>query len=305
MTVQSISNLVQNKSLLSDINATKTKLAKGQKQISSGRSVENYLDLINSGSVIGEINLEDRISLINSYITSNNVVSNRLDATDLSLENIINELTNFRNAIMQRRSAVGTMDEIKSVINEIGRATLANIRDYLNIQYEGQYMFAGGRVNVEPVDNIVLQTNILNGEVTANYYRGDAINRTAGVSDSLTIEYSLKADDESFQKGIGSINRIITSADDADVEAALGLVNEAISGIVNLRSKVGNSMRQVDSANEVHESTKSYFTAALSDLVSAKVDEVMIKISNDTAILYGSYQVFSILSKLNLADYLR
>ncbi|MBN9543744.1 MAG: hypothetical protein J0G32_08155 [Alphaproteobacteria bacterium] len=303
--VDSISNLALQKSLIKDINDTKKSVATLQKQISSGRAVDTYLDLTETGRVEGVINLESKINDLDSYITNNNIVTGRLRATDIAMSSIIDNLMDYRAVMVKRRSAVGNQDEMKITVREVGKSLLGIIRDNLNTRYEGQFLFSGARIDQEAVGDIVNNTNYLHNEVTANYYLGDAVTRTVRASDSLVVSYGIKADDLGFQKAIAAIHIVMAAETEEQVEEAFDMMSEAISAVINIRNNVGNAMTQVTQTMDIQETVQTYFTTTLSDLTATKIEEASIKLSNDMAVLMGAFQSFSMVSKLNLTDYLR
>ncbi|MBN8827863.1 MAG: hypothetical protein J0H68_04075 [Sphingobacteriia bacterium] len=305
MTATAISNLVMHKSLMDHMRETRKNVARTQEQISSGRAVETYEELASTGRTEGIINMESKLSQINSYLDNNQIITGRLQATDTSLENIINSLFEFRSVLVKRRSALGSSPEIVTTINQVGKTTLSIMRDNLNLRYDGQYMFAGAKVDVQPVNNIVDQTNILNGEVTSNYYNGDGVTRSTKVSDSLTVNYGVRANEAGFQKAIGAINLTLKAVDDNNLSDAYELLDDAIKDIVNVRNNVRNSMSQIENVSEIFESTRVYFTQSIGEVINTNIPEASVTLANDMARLMGTYQTFSQVSRLNLMDYLK
>lgn len=303
--VDSVSNIIMQKNFLRNMNNSKNEISRLQQQIGSGRAVDTYLDLTDTGRVEGVINLESKVNDIETYIKNNNIVSGRVDASDLALKTIVDKLNEYRSVMVQRRSAVGSQEEIRATVKQLGRTTLSIMRENLNTRYEGQFIFAGARIDQEPVDDIVNVSNYLNGEITSNYYRGDAVTRTSRASDSLIVDYGIKADEQGFQKAISAIHIIMDAESDESVVLAFDMMNEAISEVINIRNKIQNSATQISLSSEIHESVLTYFTKTLSDLTATKIEEASVMLANDTTILMGAFQAFSIVSHLNLAEYLR
>lgn len=305
MAVESLSNMMLHKSLMNDINAAKKSVATAQKQISSGRAIDSYLELSSTGRVEGAINLESRIADYTSYIRNNDVISARIEATDIALKTIMDNLYEYRAVAVKRRSAVGSLEEIRKTIGDLGKSVLGVIRDNLNTRYEGQFLFSGARIEQEPVADIVNNSNYLNGEYTSNYYLGDDITRSARVNDSLVVEYGVKANHESFQKAIAAIHILIETDNDQDAALAYDMLDESLGEMINLRANVKNAATQVAASSDIQRMTKLYFEETLSELTATKIEEVSVRLANDMTILMGTYQAFAHVSRLNLADYLK
>ncbi len=280
-------------------------VATNEKQIHSGKKTEKFTDLGKEGTLQYMMALESKRTELQSSIESNNAVIDRMSAIYISLRQIIEVAGAFRASLA---SAQSLPNFEKMELNSLSRNNLATIRDNLNSSYAGRYLFAGSRIKSPPVGKIDTQTNILQGQHTANYYSGDNVVAVANVNVNLQIEYGITANDPAFINLISAHHIAIEARDKRDlslINAAFEKINAAISGLTELQAKLGNNMRTIESVTEQYQSLNEYATNSLAKIVNADPLQTSIDLNNNIVALQASFKSYASTQDLSLVNYLK
>ncbi len=125
-------------------------------------------------------------------------------------------------------------------------AKLTLLQAALNTSSYGRYLFSGSRTTIQPVIDIVNNTNVVDGNVTANYYQGDDFDSAIYI-DANTFPYGVRANDDGFQKLIAGLH-ILKNSQKADgsfdkdiVARGESLINEAFPLVSSMIERVGRA----------------------------------------------------------------
>lgn len=293
--LQNLRNITDRFSSLNDLN----------RQISSGLKADSFVDL--NGVVEQVSSFESRIARNENFITNNTIISTRLDATNESVSQLQEIAGEFRNLLINTTS----QSEAGNLAQD-SNATISRILDQLNIEIAGRFIFSGSRTDTQPVANP--PTALVPGEVDSSYYQGNSDVLTARISDSAEINYGVPANDEAFQNLIAAVNAGIAAGEAADAGNAverdrlrgvgIDLINEAITGLGNVRSSVNSNIITVDDAISRVERTNLIFQEALSAETDTDITAATIQLSADETVLQASFAAFSRISSLSLVDFL-
>lgn len=145
----STSTLVMSTSLANSILNMQTKLAQAQKEMSTG----NVADLGDSlGSSVGlDYSYGASNSLLSTILSTNNLVTSRLDLTQSSLSNISTDAGSLQTALVQAQNGEGSA---ATIVSEAENA-LQSLTSSLNVSVGGTYIFAGINSGVAPVENYI------------------------------------------------------------------------------------------------------------------------------------------------------
>lgn len=157
-----ISSLAANTSLVNQLLRTQSRLFNTEVQIASGKISQDYQGIaIDSRRLI---NLENTRDSLRQFIKNNDRVDIRLKIASTAIDGI-QELINDFSRNLNNFAIGGTKDKIRvQSIQEDALRTLKSIEDLLNTEIGGRFLFAGARVNTEPV-NFGL-TNLANFQAT-------------------------------------------------------------------------------------------------------------------------------------------
>lgn len=299
-----VSTLSVTQSNLRDILSVQSNLATIQKQISSGKTSQSFEQLSEDGKIERIIGLETKLQKVENYLTGNTSTFDRMQAMNLSIEKIQGAASRLRDTIVSRRSSNG--DAVP--LDLVSKAELNVVKDNLNVNFAGRYLFAGSQTRNAPVGDIVKDTNYLNGAPTSNYYSGDNVVLTVRANDTLELSYGVTANESGFEKLIAAMHVAIdghANDDDAKLQNALRLVGESLDEMSDTRARLNNNMNSLTQANENHEDFKLYLNDVVGQVTETDIAEAAIKASTNETILQATFQTFARLSRLTLSEYLR
>ena len=145
-----ISSLASNNQLIEILLTTQRRLQNTQIQLSSGKRSQTY-DGIKLGSE-RMVNLENTQGALEKFITNNDTTALQMDVMDIAIEAMRQTIRDFKSSL-GNLSASGTANEgqVKDIQDGAIRS-LANMEEFLDTKVNGQFLFAGGRNNIRPVN---------------------------------------------------------------------------------------------------------------------------------------------------------
>lgn len=299
--VDRISTASLHKQNLASINDVFGELATLNKQISTGRKADNFVDL--NGKVELVSGLESKLNKIDTYVSNNSVIVTRLEIMNNSISQLQDIARDFSSNLVLRRSAVG---QAGFDFQQEANAALDKVIDALNVDVAGRYLFSGSRTNVEPVSRPIPEL-ATDGQIDNSYYQGNSDVLSTRVSDSSEVKYGVTADELGFQQLIAAIKTAINadaSSSSAGLDAAVNLVNASVESLASTRAKVNANTVIIRDTSTQHEQVKLVFSEALANEVDTDIAEASIKIASNETILQATYSTFARLSNLRLSDFL-
>ncbi|MFV9875487.1 MAG: hypothetical protein AB8U25_02745 [Rickettsiales endosymbiont of Dermacentor nuttalli] len=304
MSIDSIgSNFVMQNMIQNFINLQNDYIQK-QLAVSSTKQSNNYAQLADKDQSNILIELQNNINKFTDYNDNNATIMKKLNTMHKALSNI-QTIAQTTKALLTRRESFNAP---AIHLEEDLRSSLALIMDNLNTTLGDEHLFAGGRTNITPVNDIVYTSNIIGDKLSANYYSGDDFTLQIQASDSLNIQYGIKANDPAFQTLIGALHTAIQGdkEDDRAIRrSASDMLDKATQDVNNLISTLGNQMRNLDNISKTNTDINFYYNQIVNGIVYTDIPSTMIEINNDLTALISSYSLLNKYSHLSLADYLR
>jgi flagellar hook-associated protein 3 FlgL len=301
MAINRVSTYAQHQKLMFNLNSTQGRLADLQNQLASGKKAETFDGL--NGRVEFVTSLENKKRAADQYIESNTVILTRLKTMDVAVNNVQDIVSDLRDTIAQARSPYITEDQV--FIQQL-ESMLKNLSNQLNTNIGGRYLFAGTKTDLPPVvDNI--QAPESSGTPDDSYYRGDNYDFNARINDHFDMTYGVRANNEAFQNIVASIYKAIEGLqkrDFSELEEAYRISDVALEKVSAIQTTINNNIVTVQDANEEHDTLSGYWKSVASQETDTDMVEVSTQVAIDQAILQASYQAFSRISGLKLADYL-
>ena len=310
-----IANLAQNYLMRSVIHNTQSRLADAQLQISTGQKSQDYAGIADASSRL--VTLESSGRRIDQFLNDNSFVNLRLDTMLNSIDKIKNTLNDVQGLLRDILEDGGLPVGIDK--DEIIETKFSEVRDFLNVQINGRYLFAGSKTDTKPVvvsDLSVAAANsgAPNYTTTAEpsfYYQGDDVVQKARIADGVVISYGVTAENPAFEKVIRAM-RIIRSADLsggdpnylAKIQDAMNIVTQADSSLRDLELNLGTKQQQLARTNEQHTNVKTFFDTIIGELESADTYDAVARLNADQVMLEASYKTVVRLSEMTLTNFL-
>lgn len=304
--IERLTTIAVHQKAVNDITRTQSELLRLQQQITSGRKANSFAEL---GSEINTtLDLEASIKATDKFIGSNKAVLTRLKTMDVAVsqaEEIAAELA--QQLVLEQGTSGATLN-----ITEFARSALDRISDSLNTSIGGRFLFSGSKTNIAPIAENGLDTsNIINNQATTNYYQGDDTTFSVKATQQLDVEYGIKANDPAFRDLIGALNFAIRAeasggtSNPTDLATAVDLVNQAVSGLANVRNKINTDIVTLNNVNDQHERVKLNLEEIFNETVATDIVGATIELQFNDAVLTATMQTFAQISRLSLADFLR
>jgi flagellar hook-associated protein 3 FlgL len=280
-----------------------TELANLQNKISTGNAFNSFIELRKENQIESVFSFNSKLRKLDDFMRNNKLIENRLNAMESAVGQILEVASDMRSNLTLRRSPVG----LSMKLAQIAKAALAAVSDQLNLEFESRYLFSGSRTSAVPVGDIVNNSNTYDDLVTANYYKGDNNKMMAHVSDSLTLDYGVRANEEGFQELIASLHYMIKgdiTNDDTKLNKAFELLDGGIDKIVQIKSNIGNNLKAIGMINDQYDADKLYLEQIRGEIVSTDIAKTTTLLYANQANLQASYSTFSRLTQLSLNQYL-
>lgn len=301
---QQISTLSMHNNIIENINSIQSNIIKSQLQISQKNKIVSYSELSENNDLENYNNLTFKRGELKDYKNNNKVILTRLMTTDQSVNSIITIASEAKSTITLMQNPLNKNIQL----SQLAKTYLTSIADNLNIKFEGRYLFAGTNTNIKPIKDLSINSNLINNQITANYYQGNNNDLSVNLSSELTINYNIKGNDPAFKKLIGALNKIIIAdqfKDQSMIKEANNLLDETINSLIQMQLKIGNNIKSVENLQDQYEEADRYLAQNLADYEGIDLLQVTDKLNKDIAALQASYMAVGKISRLSLTEYLR
>ncbi|WP_409561319.1 flagellar hook-associated family protein [Hyphomicrobium sp. B1] len=122
-------------------------LVDAQKELATGRHADVGVTL---GATTGvSISMRQDMDQIQAIQGSNNLVLNRLSASQSALDTLAKSTSNFLSSLITAQTAATSQD----TLIQSAKAGMQTLQDQLNASLDGQYLFAGINSDVQPMED--------------------------------------------------------------------------------------------------------------------------------------------------------
>jgi flagellar hook-associated protein 3 FlgL len=282
---------------------TQAVMANVQVQESSGLKSEDFGGY---GSDAGRvINLQVSVTRAQSYIDAATLADSKVQVMYSAVGSMTNIITQLRSQLSA--ATTGSSTATASVVNS-AQQMLAQMGSLLNTQYNGEYVFSGGRTTTAPADLSSFSTGA--GSVSTSdtsYYKGDDETASVRVSDDQTVSYGVTADNSAFEQVMRVLKFVANSSSlsSTDITQALNLASNALDATSTVQAKVSSAASQIQTASSSQSDYQSFAQTLGTDLTGVDVAAVTAQLSTYQAQLTASYSAIAKIQSLNLANYLK
>ncbi|WP_380874030.1 hypothetical protein ACFB49_45360 [Sphingomonas sp. DBB INV C78] len=209
----------------------------------------------------------------------------------------------------QLLTAVGTGDG--PGLQEAIEAAFTDFRNAMNAREGGLPLFAGAQTDTDPLKPQTLADTI--GLDPADAFANDQVRLSARVGDGIDVEYGVVASDvgpdliRAFRTlaEAGPIGEKPTDAQKLAMRQAIGELDAGVTDLRAVNGEVGRKQNQIETMGVRAEDRALLLEEVIGSVEDADLGQVAIDIAQRKSILEASYSVFSQLSGLSLANFLR
>jgi flagellar hook-associated protein 3 FlgL len=263
--------------LVSALNDTQVREQQLSNQLASGVRINSLSD--DPVSAGRNVLLLNQIQRDDAFTQSSSLVTGKLQVADSALGSVVSQLNQAISLATSACNGTKNPSDLKAIGNQLA-GILAEVESLANSNYQGQYIFAGGKTNAQPFttdssispavtsyggngDVIYLETP--NGQKIQMNVPGDQIflgpKSVFGVLNSLVAQFSS-----------GTVDQTEAQQDTSDLSAALNYVSQE-------RVLIDNSITQLTAASGAIATEKTQLSAAQTELMQADLATVATQLS--------------------------
>lgn len=303
MVAMRVATFAQSNKMIADAMRVETVMANKQIQESSGVVSNDFGGYGSDAQHL--VNLQVSVTRAQSYIDAATLADSKVQVMYSAVGSMTDILTQLRSQLSA--ASTGSSTEANSVITT-AQQMLEEMGSLMNTQYDGQYVFAGGKTDAAPVDLTSFSSG--SGSLTAtdtSYYNGDDEIASVRVGSDETVSYGVTADNSAFEEVMRVLKFVAnsTTLSSSDISSALDLAGTALDDTAAVQAKLSNAASSIETASARQTDYKSYAETLSNDLTGVDVAAITAQLSTYQAQLTASYSALGKILSLNLASYLK
>lgn len=342
MKTSSISSQTISNAMQLTVSNAQTEIAKLQKEAVTGTYADTGLELGTRTSTSLDYTRES--SRLQSIIDSNSVAEQRMDASQLAMENMSTSAQTLLNSVIALSGNTDTSS--LAVAASTATSVLENFTSYGNTAVNGEYLFSGINSDAQTLNDsfisdvttkfktafsdymsangIASEADVTASDMSAflqdyqdNFDWSSETNASettmsSRISTSETVSTSTTANSDGFKSLV--LASVISSqlVNSGLSTGALAVVNDtttklagsAISGIDTQRAQIGLSQERVEKANTYMSAQKTIIDTQLNDLVGVDTYEASTRLTTLLNQVETSYTITSKIQGLSLVNFL-
>ncbi|HYM02769.1 MAG TPA: flagellin [Stellaceae bacterium] len=308
-----ITTAAQDNLLIGFMQQNQAQLDKLTTEVSTNSTGQTYADIAPQAGNL--VDLKAQVASQQSFNTTINTVSTRLQLMNLSVSDIQKQIQAFRGLIPN-----GAFNNTQPTIQTQAKTLLQQIAGSLNTTDGTRYLFAGTSTNTPPVTTASLPTAPLslvtpvNGPPSAGgYYQGGGPVPPAQIDTQLSLNYAISAQDPgTFEPIMRVLNFIANSppfnssnpVDNANLQTAANLLDGADANLTTMLGNIGLQEQQLNQAQTLHTNTIAVAQSGISNIQNIDQASVITQLNNLDTEIQASYAATSQIGKLSLVNFL-
>lgn len=303
MVAMRIATFAQSNQMTTDAMRVESVMANKQVQESSGVLSTDYAGYGSDAQHV--VNLQVSVTRAQSYIDSATLADSKVQVMYSAVGSMTDVITQLRSQLSS--ASTGSSTDANSVISS-AQQMLQEMGSLLNTQYDGQYVFGGGKTDTAPVDLSSFSSGTGTTDTAdTSYYNGDDEIASVRVASDETVSYGVTADNSAFEEVMRALKYVAnsTTLSSSDVSSALNLASTALDDTAAVQAKLSSAASSIETASSRQTDYKSYAQSLSSDLTSVDVAAITAQLSTYQTQLTASYSAMSKILNMNLASYLK
>lgn len=304
-----VSSFGQNQALLQGILRNQSQLFEAQKQINTGKESDEYRGVAEQATTL--VASKSLFSRTDAYQTISQDVGRATDVYDVQLGLMLAGARDLRQQLITfiaNNDATG----FDLIVGENFGLTV----DALNTKVGNRYIFGGAAASSQPVTTPDINSLQALPNV-ADAFDNDPLKAVARVSDSVTIEYGLVADElgtdllqvyrdlaDYSDSPAGPVDGELDQAQAAFLTTQLAAIDGAVQNIQRAQMLNGLHSRKLEDLSSQHEDQKIFLEVFISGIEDVDITEAISRLNNTQTALEASYRVVSQTTRLSIVDFI-
>ncbi|MEZ5669613.1 MAG: flagellin [Alphaproteobacteria bacterium] len=310
-----VGNYAQHSLILSQTLKTQATLYDRQDQLSTGKVSRGYQPIASDTRRL--VTVETQLSRAEQYMRNIDVLDKRITLMNTVVEQISEVARDMRGLLSQRSGDSKSFYENDLAIPRQAENMRDLVVDLLNTRDDSRYLFAGGRIDVRPVqlDNGTYSAPSAPPMPTTadtSWYEGDAVVQEIRVDTNVSISYGVTADDAGFEKIIRALDTLanltfsdpVTAAERQVLEDTQGLLNTAVDEVKLVENDLALNSKRLEDTRDRQESFINFTKNIIGDIENIDTAEVIAELNAAEVQLQASYTTLSRVQRLSLANFI-
>ena len=303
-----VTTLTNYNSVIANLMAAEVRQNQAQNQVSSGKVANDLKGYgVNAEALTAANTLKTRVD---SYVQTATDLGPQLDSQDSALTQVSNAGLGARQAIANA-VATGSADGLMSSLQSFFSQAVAG----LNTQYNGTYLFAGGKVDTQPVT--ASQLSDLTSPPPGGIFQNDQLVTSSRLDESTTVQTGMLASNvgqnlfnafssvEAFtQGGSGPLSGTLTAAQTSFLTGMMQTFDQANKGLTDTQATNGLMQNQVSRSQTTQEDRQTTLQSMIAGITDVDMAQAASRLSQASTALQASAQVFASLQSTSLLNYL-
>ncbi len=289
-------------------------MAAQQRQIEAGVAVatrkkgSDLKDFSRSAELLTAMRSVD--TRLGGYLQQNTMIADKLTNQDFALNQVGDATASTKQAI-EEAIATGRTDTLMQEIEAQFRNTVSG----MNARYAGKYLFAGGKIDTQPVTAQGM-SDLTTGTPIADLFQNDDFITEHKVDDSTTVKTGMLANNigtdlmeayktiQEFHEAT-PFGGVLTEDQKTFLEGVLNTWTDLHSDVIDKTARNGMTQARVESVKTDLTSRQNSLAGMIGEITDADMAEAASALEQATLSLQASTQVFLALKESSLLNVLQ
>jgi flagellar hook-associated protein 3 FlgL len=247
---------------------------------------------------------------VGGYLNSGQVLTAKLSSQNTALTQVAGSATDASKAItdaLASGSGDTVMQQLQSAFNDAVQG--------LNTTFDGQYLFAGGQVNTQPVSATSL-TDLTSAPSVASLFHNDQLTQTAQISQNTTVSTGFLASSlgtnlfntfqaiQAYVNTNGPFSGNLTTAQTTFLQGQISSFNSAATSLNTAAGQNGLVQSQVASTQTDLSDQQTTLTQLMGNITQTNMAQAAANLQQSQLAIQASAQAFLALQGSSLLNVL-
>ena len=296
--------------ILANLMAAENRQVDAENRVSSQKNGNSLKDYANQAETLTAMKTVDR--RITSYQDGNSAIAAKLTTQDNALNGAADSAQAVRQAITEAL-ANDNADSLMQVVQGQFQTAVSS----LNAQYDGKYLFGGGKITTQPVTATQL-TDLTSGPPISSFFQNDNFMVQAKLDDSTTVTTGQLASDlgtnmltsfqalQAFNQGAsGPLTGQLTAAQRTFLEGQLSSWDTVRTDLTTATAQNGLVQKQVDTVATSLVAQQNTLTGMIGNITDADMAKAATDLSSAQLSVQATAQVLQVMQGSSLLNLLK
>jgi flagellar hook-associated protein 3 FlgL len=295
--------------ILANLLAAESRQNEATNRVSSQKNGDDLKAYANKAETLTAMKSVD--ARISSYQAGNSQIASKLTTQDQALSTVADSATAVRQALADALASGDAGVLMQQISDQFDSAV-----NGLNAQFDGKYLFAGGKITTPPVSATQL-SDLTSGPPISSFFQNDSLQVKAKLDDSTTITTGQLASNiatpmmtafqtlKAFDQGAGGpLSGKLTAAQQTFLTTQLQNWVGIGTNLTTVTAQNGLLQKQVDDVASNLVTQKNTLTSMIGDITDADMGKAAVDLSNAQFSVQASARVLQALQSSSLLSLL-